>query len=236
MYRIWLAGFFAMALPWYLLFWGERFISPALAGIINGTVPLWVILLNFFYNRKSQRPTPAQIMGLMLGFFGVATIFAPKLKVSYSSQEFFGIVAVTLMAISYAVSGRLTSRILSGESKVSPFANIFHQILSSFVLVSIGAVLLESPWKQSFSDYRSVVSVIYLGIGSSALAYFLIYRLIPIWGLVRASTANYIVPIFSILFQILIYKETPSLSELSGVSLIISGLFLANFSQLKKPA
>ena len=100
-----------IGLPFSLLFWGEKFISPSIAGVINGTVPFWtlIIAVSFFSGMKDI--TFRKILGLLAGFIGIAFIFGPKINLTGSENEIWGLISVTGMAVSYSVGINLNKTI-----------------------------------------------------------------------------------------------------------------------------
>src|ERR1051326_1479547 len=53
-FKIALIGLFNFGLPWAALFWGEQYVQPALASIINSTVPIFVLTFSWFLLPEEQ--------------------------------------------------------------------------------------------------------------------------------------------------------------------------------------
>src|SRR5262245_25064943 len=71
-------GFFSNALPFALFSWGEQYIDSALAAILNGTTPLFTILLAHFLI-EDDRLTLPKFLGVSLGFGGLMLLIGPSL-------------------------------------------------------------------------------------------------------------------------------------------------------------
>lgn len=226
--KMWLAGFFAQGLPFCLLFWGERRISPGLAGIINGTVPLWTFALGLLAAGGGERVSPRKALGLALGLAGMAVIFAPLLVFGGTRGEVLGAGAVFLMALSYGVGSTLSRALLSGGRRADFRANLFHQHCASFVFLAAVSAACE-PWPSPsafFAVPAAVASVLYLGVFSTAAAFLIYYHLIREWGAVRASAVTYVAPVFALFWDFAFFGRLPSGSELAGVVAILSGVVL----------
>jgi drug/metabolite transporter (DMT)-like permease len=65
-----------------------------------------------------------------------------------------------------------------------------------------------------------------LGIGGSGVAFLSFYKLIDDVGAIFGSITVYIIPIFSVLFGYIFLQEMTSLSQISGVSVIILSAYL----------
>jgi drug/metabolite transporter (DMT)-like permease len=235
--RMWVAGFFAQAAPFCLLFWGERRVSAGLAGIINGTVPLWTFLLGLATGLESRASLEKSI-GLILSFAGLACVFGPLVAFSGSPAERAGAMAIMLMAISYAIGILINRSLLAGDAKVDFRANLFHQHCASLAfLVLASAVLEPRPSLSALAvSWRAPMAILYLSLFSTALAWLIFYHLIREWGAVSASMATYIAPIFALLWDFLFFGNVPRASELVGIAAIIGGIILIQqpFAALQK--
>lgn len=225
--KMWLAGLFAQGLPFALLFWGEKRISPGLAGIINGTVPIWTFVFGMLVG-NAEAFTARKTAGLLLGFAGIAIICSPLLTFAGTSGEIAGTAAVFLMAICYGVGTLLTRSLLSGEAKVDFRANAYHQNCASVVFLAAVSFFAE-PWPSAhavFASPAAVVSIVYLGVFSTALAFLIYFHLIREWGAVRASAVTYVAPIIAVFWDYVFFKNVPDRFEVVGVLAVLSGVVL----------
>lgn len=236
---LWIQGIIAQGLAFVFLFWGEQYIAPALASIINAMVPLWVLLINGLILRERNTFTIKKTMGLILGFTGIVIIFAPLLLIdnTMGNMAIIGALSVTGMAISYAVGAILYQKLLTknstSSSKATPIepidfkASIWHQHLASFVFLLLMTVCTNKyPNTSIFSAtaYDAWIAVIYLGLFSTAFAWIIYSHLIVQWGAVRAVSVLYIVPIFAIIWDLLFLHISMSLYEFIGIAAILSGV------------
>ncbi len=226
--RMWLAGLFAQGIPFAFLFWGERRVSPGLAGIINGTVPVWTFLLG--YVSGAETFTRRKTAGLALGFIGIAVICAPMLSFSGTRRELLGATAVFVMALSYGVGTRLTRAILSGKNPADFRANAFHQNCASVVFLALVSRFTET-WPSATAVAGSpaaVAAILYLGVCSTAAAFLIYFHLIRQWGAVRASAVTYVVPVVALFWDYVFFKTVPSPAEIVGVAAVLAGVRLLN--------
>lgn len=233
--RMWLAGLFAMGFPFAALFWGERRVSPGLAGIINGTAPLFAFVFGLAAN-TGETFTRRKAAGLLLGFAGILVICSPLLRFGGSRDEVLGTAAVFLMSACYAVGSLLTRSILSG-AKADFRANAFHQACAAFVFLAAWSLATErwpSP-SAVLGSPAALVSAAYLGLLSTALAFAIYFHLIREWGAVRAAAVTYVAPIFAVLWDYVFFKNVPPSSEIVGVAAVLSSVVILNAPARKKP-
>jgi drug/metabolite transporter (DMT)-like permease len=104
--RLWLAylfmGLFNTGLPFTLITWGETRIDSSLASILNGTVPLFTIVIAHFW-LKDDKITLPRIAGLLVGFVGMVILLSRDLGPSALRGSLWGQLAVIAAAVSYAV-------------------------------------------------------------------------------------------------------------------------------------
>jgi drug/metabolite transporter (DMT)-like permease len=231
-WRLWMGGLFTQGLPFALLFFGEKFIAPALASIINSTVTIWSLLLGMLIFHDYTHTTPAKIMGIGLGFVGIIFIFFPFLHGSESSL--IGMLAITGMAVSYAIGSLINQHIIFKHMKVSLELTIIHQHLASILFLLAVSLSLESwPQMAALWNMKTILAFLYLGVLATALAWMIYFHLIKEWGAVRAVSVMYLVPMLAILWDAIFLHIMPKQNELLGMATILSGVVLIQW--VRKP-
>lgn len=235
--KIWIIGLFSQAIPFSFLFWGEGSISPGLAGILNATTPIWTFILSLAFLPQFNFYSLRKLLGLSIAFAGIIVIFYPLIHFDQSDNLLYGAGAVLIMAISYSVSGLLNQYYLSGSQKIDFFTNIYHQHIASTMFLYLAAFLFKQ-WPHTdtlFASWLPWLASLYLGIGSTAIAYLIFYHLIREWDALRASTVLYIVPILTLLWDFLFYGNKPTRWEGIGVFIILFGVMLIQLTRFRKP-
>jgi len=226
--RVWGTGLLAFAIPLALLFWGERSISAGLAGILNGTVPIWGFILGFFLTPGAEPISARKIAGLILGMVGVVAVFLPK--AIGTDPSLLGAVAVGGMAVSYAGSVLANRSLFSKNPDLHPFTNLYQQLIAGGVTLLAISLIFEGPPRPSEWNPIGVVlfTELYLGAVSTSLAFMLFYRLIRAWGSVRASTVTYVIPIAALGLDLALNGSIPKMNEIFGVAAITAGVVILN--------
>ena len=233
LWRVWLAGLFTIGFPFALVFWGEQSIPAGLAGVINGTVPIWTTVTLFALHAMDGRAhhyRPQLWMGVFLGFVGMLVIFYPQLQSTEGLGEFWGTVAVVGMALCYAISNVMNGFIMKPDRKngaISIPANIVHQHFISMVfLVTLALVLEPSPaeWIER-TEWQGWVAVTFLAIISGATALIIYYWLIREWGSIRTASVTYLIPIASLGLDYAMFGNVPGVFEIIGTCVILLGVF-----------
>ncbi len=231
--QLWIAGLFTQGLPFLFLFYGEKFIAPAFASIINSTVSIWALILGTLLFRDFSQWTPIKVGGIVLGFGGIIFIFAPFLYGSESSL--LGICSVMAMAIAYAIGSLINQHVIFKNVHISFEGNLLQQHVASIFFLLLTSLSLESwPSWQGLWQPAVLFSFLYLGIMATAIAWIIYFYLIREWGAVRASSVMYLVPVLAIIWDFLFLHLAPVQNELIGMIAILAGVTLIQWVRFPK--
>ena len=177
--------------------------------------------------------TFTKISGLILGVLGLLIIFWPDLTHQGHQNQLIGILSITGMAMSYAFGALLNQRLNASIHKVAFKASLWQQHWGSlFFLLMISSLLEKWPSPLLIlHDVHAILALLYLGIFSTTIAWFIYVHLINTWGALRASTVLFVTPILAIIWDKVFTNITPSLLELEGVLVILLGIGLIQFSK-----
>jgi len=214
-------GLTACVLPFFLITYSEQTISSALAGLINGSVPIFAATLAHFY-LPNDRLNLQKMLGILLGIIGLAFVFLPSLERNYGGTQ--GIIMVIIASIGYAVGMVYSKKYLQGlPSLVAP---TWQLIMASLVSLPL-CLLIEKPYRLPFPSFQALASVAGLALIGSALAFILYYKIIEMAGASYLSLCTLLFPLIAITLGALILGESLTWNAYVGGILILSGLGLA---------
>ncbi|MEQ8242938.1 EamA family transporter [Fulvivirga sp.] len=218
-----LAGFFAQALPFILINWGEQYIDSGLASIINGLTPLSTVVLAHF-TISAERLSAKKLVGVALGFTGLVVLSLPKLTNGFDAA-FLGIVAVTLGAVSYAIGLVYSRKYLS---KAKPMHAPAGQLLACSIYLVPLAFIFDSQTVFSQIGTPAWVSIFLLSFFGTAVAFVVYFNLIERAPASFVSLVTYIMPIFGIALGTIFLDEVITSTMVLGMLLILSGILIVN--------
>ena len=211
-----------IAIPFSLITWAEQSVDSALAAVINATVPLAVLVIAPMF--LPDEPIRVNgILGLMIGFIGVVLIVSPGLTAADGDP--MGELALLGSSFSYAIGNVYARRNVRG---LPPLIPAVFQVTFGLLIVGTLALVFEQPWATATPDLEAWVSVIWLGILGSGLAYLAYFRLLGRWGATRTSLVAYLLPVFGIVLGFLVLQEPIDPTLIVGTVLIIGGVALVN--------
>jgi drug/metabolite transporter (DMT)-like permease len=202
------------AIPFWLLSWGETRIDSGLASIIQASVPIFNALIAFVAFRE-VRVTGAPLLGVAIGFVGVALLVGAQ-----PEGKVLGALAVVGMAFCYGVGGLLTGRYLKPvQPVVVGFAST---AIATLVWLPVGVA--EAP--SQTPGWKTIGSVIALGIPGTALAYLLFFGLITGAGAAYTSLVTYLIPPIALAYGAIFLDERFGAYAFGGLALILGGVAL----------
>ena len=218
-------GIFSIGIPFTLLFIGEKYISAGLAGVINGTVPIWTVLIAIVFVLSEKNNAGLKILGAFIGFLGIVVISYPSI-LNGNFERLTGIYLLLGMAISYAVGTNLSKMVMSGGGH--PLRVSMNQHISGMLFLLIATLTFEN---NSLLDLKqipqsTILALVYLGVFSTGIAFSLFFYLMREWSATKVSTVTYIIPVFSLVLDFLIYGSYPNSYDMTGTLIIFSSLFL----------
>jgi drug/metabolite transporter (DMT)-like permease len=219
-------GITNIAIPFFLISWGEQAIDSAVAAILNSTVPLFTLVIAHLFLHDDKMTVP-KVIGLLVGFAGVIVLLSQDINAS--SGSLLGQAAVILASLFYAGSAVYTRRTTPNAHGLVRGAA---PLVSATVLMWITAPIVESPFKIPQLP-MTWIALLWLGVLGSGLALILNYYLIHEIGPTRATMVTYVFPLGGVILGVLFLNEHPSWQLLVGALLIISSLAVVNWKTTK---
>lgn len=215
-------GLTNMALPFFLITWGEQYIDSAVASILNATVPLFTLLIAHFF-LQDDRITLQKTVGLLIGFGGVVILLSKDIGDSHSSV--LGQFAVIFAAVLYGISGVYARK---NTGHVEGIARGASPLVSATVIIWIAALAAENPI-QIPRFPLTWVALLWLGVLGSGLAFIMVFYLIHEIGPTRTSMITYLFPVGGVILGVIFLNEQTSWQLIAGSLFIILSLVVVNW-------
>ncbi len=220
-------GITNVAIPFFLISWGEQTIDSAVAAILDATVPLFTILIAHYLLHDDKMTVP-KVLGLLLGFAGVVVLMSKDIGDSFGSV--LGQLAVVLACAFYAGSAVYARKTTEKTPGILRSAG---PLVSATVVMWLATPLVESPVKIPELGI-TWVALLFLGILGSGFAFVLSYYLIHEIGPTRTSMVTYLFPLGGVLLGVVFLDEQLSWQVLIGGVLVILSLLVANMHPQKQ--
>ena len=219
-------GFVNMVFPFFLIAYGVKEVQSNLAAILMSTSPLTSTLLAHFF-LKEEKINILKVTGVLIGFSGIVYLFSDNFLIN--ENNLFSALCILIGSLGYVVGGILTYKI-SNKKNENVTASIL--IWATIILLPI-CFYFEKPWNYSPS-ITSVVSITYLGVIATGLAWVLRFKVLKENGLVFQSQVAYLIPIFAVILGYVFLNELITFKVIIALIAIVIGIFIVKKSTSPK--
>ena len=219
-------GFINLVLPFFLIAYGVKSVQSNLAAILMSTTPLSSTILGHFYT-KNEKFNLVKTFGILIGFSGIVFLFSDNLLID--ENNFTSALLILLGSTCYVIGGVLTLKISKKKNE-----NVTGSILIWAIIILLPLVsFIEQPW-QSIPRTDSLISVIYLGIVPTGVAWLLRFRILKNNGLIFQSQVSYLIPIFGTILGYIFLKELITIKVLISLIAVCVGIYFVKAADNKK--
>ena len=213
-----------IVIPFIAIITGQKNIDSAMAGILMATMPISTILLSHLF-LDDEKMNKQKFIGFIISFLGVfILIYRDDLFIDNSISETFEsqllvILGATLYAFAaiYGKKYKITDP-LSASTGTILFATFFMTIYLIFIDQS----------KPSYSNLLLDMNILLLGVLCTAIATVIYFQILQSEGASFISMMNFLIPLWAILFGIIILNDQFSWNYILGLLVILFGIKLAN--------
>ena len=220
-----LIGFINLVAPFFLIAYGIKSVQSNLAAILMSTTPLSSTILGHFY-LKNEKFNFIKTFGILIGFSGILYLFSDNLLIDDSN--FFSALLILLGSTCYVIGGVLTLKISKKKNE-----NVTGSILIWAVIILIPIVsFIEQPWNVT-PRLDSLISVVYLGLISTGVAWLLRFRILIKNGLIFQSQVSYLIPIFGTILSYIFLEEMITIKVLVALIAVLIGIYFVRKADSK---
>lgn len=214
------------------LYWAEQYVTSGIAAVLSATGPMMIILIQSILLK--QKATIQSILGCALGIIGVLLLVQQSFSMDISSFWILGCIAIIIGEVFYAAGTIYTRKVTKLFKETSPIALNSVQMMYGGVLLLFLAIFTEDVQFSSVLQPASAGSLIYLIVLGSMIGHSLYYWLVSKTNPVFPSTWLYISPIVAMALGVMFYQEYFSFVTGLGAVIIIIGIILINFDNLRE--
>jgi drug/metabolite transporter (DMT)-like permease len=205
------------AIPFSLISAAEINLTASLAAILNSTTVMFTAVVAAVW--MGDALTARKLVGVALGIVGV-TVLVGWDPIAMNWAVALSVGAMLAASLAYALGSVYAKRTFAD----SPPLAIASGQLTAAAMLMLPLAAVSAP-EQSPSTIV-VLSVLGLALPSTAVAYMLYFRLIANVGPTSTSTVTLLVPLFGLLFGVVLLDEPVGVGTLAGLVLILSSVTL----------
>ncbi|RZJ09436.1 MAG: DMT family transporter, partial [Haliea sp.] len=197
-------------------------ITTGLSAILNATVPMFGAIVAWFWLK--DRPTGSRVLGLLIGFAGVAMLAWDKATFKPDASGIapgWAVLACLFACVCYALSASYAKRYLTG---LPPLVTAAGSQIGATLGLALPAAWLWPAQRPGAAAWLAVAAV---GVLCTGIAYVLYFRLIETAGPPRALAVTFVVPVFAVFYGFVVLGEAVTLWMLLCAVVIICGTALS---------
>jgi len=219
-------GIINLVIPFFLIAYGVQKVQSNLAAILMASTPLSATILSHFFT-SNEKINFTKAFGVLLGFSGIVFLFSDNILIN--ENNFLPALIIFFASTFYVIGGLLTLKI-SNKKNENVTASML--IWATIFLLPITAYV-EQPWNLN-PRLDSTISLVYLGIFSTGLAWLMRFRILKNNGLVFQAQVAYLIPIFGIILGYIFLNEIITSKVIVAVAAVILGIYFVKKSNSKK--
>ncbi len=224
-YWFMLIGLINLVIPFFLIAYGVKSVQSNLAAILMSTTPLSSTILGHFYT-KNEKFNFVKTFGILIGFAGIVYLFSDNILID--ENNFLSAILILLGSTCYVIGGVLTLKISKKKNE-----NVTGSILIWATLILLPLTFIIEFPSQIIPSFNSSVSVIYLGIVPTGIAWLLRFRILKKNGLIFQSQVSYLIPIFGIVLGYVFLKELITYKVLISLIAVVIGIYFVRKADSK---
>ena len=215
-------GIINLVIPFFLIAYGVQKVQSNLAAILMASTPLSATILAHFFT-ENEKINFIKVLGVLIGFSGIVFLFSDDILIN--ENNIFSALLILGGSTFYVIGGLLTLKV-SNKKNENVTASIL--IWATIFLMPITAYV-EQPWDLN-PRLDSTISLIYLGIFSTGIAWLMRFRILKNNGLVFQAQVAYLIPIFGVILGYIFLKELITSKVLIALIAVIVGIYLVKKS------
>lgn len=214
-----------------LLYLAMQHTTAINAVLVNSCIPVLIVLFSWLLYRETM--SARQCAGVLVSLLGVVLIMvkgeiSALLQVSFNRGDLLVLAAAVVWAL-------YSSNLKRYPQGLHPLA-----YLTAINIVGLAAIfplyLLEIAQGKTFAiNLASVVTILYVAVFASVLAFIFWNRAIRTIGANKAGPFVHLMPVFSTILAVLFLDETLAWHHAQGVALIFGGILMTTFRTGARP-
>ncbi len=209
----------------FLYFLGEsygiKFVSSTLAAVIIATIPLFTIFTSSYF--LNEKITKMNILGILVSVLGVGFVIFNKGETINASP--FGI-SMLSFAVAAAIGYTLVLKKLT--KKYNPTTIVtYHNFIGIFLFAPLFFIIDFPEFRLNGFYSEAWIPLLKLAIFGSSFAFIFFTFSIQRIGIGKANAFTNLIPVFTALIAYFILNEIINIGKITGISLVICGLFLS---------
>jgi drug/metabolite transporter (DMT)-like permease len=215
-----------------VLAWAEQTVPSGLAALMIGTVPVWMVLLDWFRG-DGGRPTAGVTLGLVLGLVGIALLVGPGIWAGDNRIDTVGLVALVFASLSWAVGSFYARR--APLPAASLLATGMEMLVGGGLLLIVGVLTGElGQLRLDHVSAQSLVAFGYLIVFGSWVGFTAYTWLLRATPPAVSSTYAYVNPVVAVFLGWALGGEALTSRTVLAAAIIVAAVVIITSQRANK--
>ncbi len=213
---------------WLGLAFGQEYVSAGIGSVMVTTVPLLTFIIIVFILREEPFHVTG-LIGLLIGVVGIALVIGIQ-NILSGGATLKGVLLIGGGFVFFAINGVIVGKWAKG---IDPVITTTYYLLLAGIILTVLSFIFEKPTQVPWT-VDNYLEELAIGVICTATGYFGYYYLIHKAGAFFSSLIFYFIPVFGMLAGYLLLNEKVTLSQIIGIAIILTGVYLVNRDKFKR--
>ena len=216
-----LMGVCIFSMNFNLFYYASAYLVSGLLSVVFSLASVFNIAITFMLTR--ERPMPAVLSGALLGFTGIALMFAPTLATqagAFDASAAFGLALCVMGTLLFCTGNQLSARLQRAKVPVIP-ASAWGMLYGTLASAALALAKGQPPTFDLSAPF--LLSLVWLAVVSTVIAFAAYLTLIGRIGAGRAGYATVIFPIFALVVSTVLEGYEWGWMAVLGLVLVLMG-------------
>jgi len=210
-------------LEFVCIYLGLLYTDSARAGILINCSPFVVAIGAYLFLRERLNIT--KVMGLVLAFIGLYSVFQGKPR-TWSTSMLFGDLLEITAAILWGATTVYIKKYLA--ERVHPIHTFLYQLVFSIPVIFICLLFLEPKWVLNVS-VSTVLALLYASVVVAFASYLMWFKLIHTYPVSELAVFTFLTPVFGVVCGAIFLGEQLTTGLIVGLLLVSGGIYVTNY-------
>jgi len=227
-----LVGAIKNTIPFIMIAVGQQWIDSGVSSILNSATPLFTLAIAQFALRD-ERITWYSGIGMLVGFGGIIIISSRSISSLEIAdwQALAGHILMIAATIFFALTAIISRRFFRD---IDPIVMSVITISAAFFFALVVALIVDRPINLVMQP-EAIAALLVLSLAGTALANYLYFYIILVWGATRASLVTYVSPVVGLILGVLVLHEPLDWRLFAGFIMVLSAIAIASLKPGARP-
>lgn len=216
-------GILLFGICYWLTYWAETGLTSGLVAVLSSLIIFFNVILGRFLLKREIKPK--LLIGFFLGVIGMGLLYKDEIGANTAIANGTFLLIIAIIANLVASLGNIVSMRNQTHGLPITQTNAFGMAYSAVIMLLFSLVKGDEITFIFSSEY--IISLIYLGVFGSIIAFYCYLTLLGKLGPGKAAYTNLVIPVIALMVSTLFESFDWSMFAFLGLTLVLVGNYVA---------